>query len=51
MEEKENKLPVQVVQVATETQEFFSVNGEVMSLNQYLTWIGNLMLEVKKVVG
>ena len=49
-QEKEVKItkPVEVVQVATDVQELFQVNGEVMNLNQYLCWMGNILVEIKK---
>jgi hypothetical protein len=44
--------PIQVIQVATETQEMFNVNGELMNLNAYLCYLGNKILNIEKgVIG
>ena len=51
MEEEKKTKSVEVVQIATETQEVFQVDGEVMSLNQYLSWMGNLLVNIKKALG
>lgn len=42
---------VQIAQVVTETQEVFSVNGETMTINQYLAWIGNEIIKIRKGVS
>ena len=42
---------VQIEKVATETQEVFSVNGELMNINNYLCWMGNLLIRINKGVS
>jgi hypothetical protein len=50
-EEKKQTKSVEVVNVATETQEVFQVDGEVMNMNQYLSWMGNLLVKIQKALG
>lgn len=49
--EKEVVQAVQIREVATQTAEVFEVNGEVMDMNRYLCWLGNLVVEIKKGVS
>lgn len=51
MEEEKKTKSVEVVSIATETQEVFQVDGEVMGLNQYLSWMGNLLVKIQKALG
>jgi hypothetical protein len=48
MEEEKKSKSVEIVSIATETQEVFQVDGELMNLNQYLSWMGNLLVKLRK---
>lgn len=48
---KQEKL-VEVTEVITQTSEALKLpNGEVVSTNAYLAWLGNTILEIKKAVA
>jgi len=50
--QQEEGQDVLVVQVPTETQEFFQVDDKIMNLNSYLCWLGNELMEIKRgIVG
>jgi len=50
-EVKEVKKGAEVVRVPTEYQDVFVVNGEAMSLNQYLVWMGNKLIGIAGATG
>lgn len=51
-EEKTKEKSVELTEVVTQTQNAFKLpNEEVVSLEQYLVWIGNEIIKIKKTIG
>lgn len=50
-EVKIEKKGVELARIATEHQEVFVVNGEAMTFNQYLVWIGNKLVGIAGATG
>ena len=52
MAEKETKKGIELTEVATATAPAFKLpNDKVISLEEYLVWIGNEIVEIKKAIA
>lgn len=46
------KKNIELIEVTTETEQKFKLpDGSVVTLNEYLVWMGNLIYETKKAVA
>lgn len=51
MAKEEKHGQVEVTEIVTQTTLGYKLpNGETVDLNQYLVWLGNLVLDIKKAV-
>lgn len=50
MKDKEKNNSIRVKEITTETEKKFEVEGEELDFEEYLVWLGQQLLEIKKAV-